>query len=140
MLKITGDSREVARAAVLLAMTASREDESVMKADLAGKNIQAAAVDYGGEFVTSVMKMVERAVVAAKREGVISASEYHEEGSVAGATREALSQITGKAIGLNVGGKIGIARSGDHVAVAIFFGIGLLHLNENALGLGHRVI
>jgi len=86
------------------------------------------------------MRIVERAVVAAKREGVISASAYHEEGSVAGATREALSQITAKAIGLNVGGKIGIARSGNNVAVAVFFGIGLLHLNEVAIGLGHRAI
>ena len=85
------------------------------------------------------MRIVERAVVAAKREGVIN-SEYHEEGSVAGAAREALSQITNKAIGLNVGGKIGIARSGNNIAVAVFFGIGLLHLNEVAIGLGHRAI
>ncbi len=139
MLKITGDSREVARAAVLLAMTASREDEAVMKNDLAGKNIQAAAVDYGGEFVTSVMKMVERAVVAAKRENVIGESS-HEEGVVAGAAREALSQVSTKALGLNVGGKIGIARCGEHVAVAVFFAIGLVHLNEVCIGMGHRTI
>ena len=59
---------------------------------------------------------------------------------MAGATREALSQVMTKAIGLNVGGKIGIARSGNNIAVAIFFGIGLLHLNEVAIGLGHRAI
>ena len=96
-------------------------------------------MDYGGEFITSVMKIVERAVVAAKREGIIGSS-HQEEGAVAGATREAISQISSKAIGLNVGGKIGIARYGSHVAVAIFFGIGLLHLNEIATGLGHRAI
>ena len=45
-----------------------------------------------------------------------------------------------KAIGLNVGGKIAIARHSDHVSVAMFFGIGLLHLNEVAIGLGHRAI
>ena len=45
-----------------------------------------------------------------------------------------------KAIGLNIGGKIGIARSGDHIVVAVFFGIGLLHLNEVAIALGHRVV
>ena len=45
-----------------------------------------------------------------------------------------------KAIGLNVGGKIGIARYKDHVAVSLYFGIGLLHLNEVAIGLGHRVL
>jgi hypothetical protein len=45
-----------------------------------------------------------------------------------------------KAIGLNVGGKIGVARYKNHISVAIFFGIGLLHLNEVSIGLGHRVV
>ena len=45
-----------------------------------------------------------------------------------------------KAIGLNVGGKIGIARKEDHISVAIYFGVGLLHLDEVALGLGHRAV
>ena len=48
--------------------------------------------------------------------------------------------MTTKAIGLSVGGKIGIARSGNNVAVAVFFGIGLLQFNEVAIGLGHRAI
>jgi hypothetical protein len=43
------------------------------------------------------------------------------------------AQIINKALGLNVGGKIGIARYNDHISVAIFFGIGLLHLNEVAI-------
>ena len=77
--------------------------------------MRAAAVDYGGEFIPSIMKIVERAVVAAKREGVISSTEYHEEGSVAGAAHEALMQVGAKATGLNVGGKIGIARSGNNI-------------------------
>ncbi len=139
MLKLTGDSRDVARAAVMLAMTATREDETDMKAELGRIGIQAAAVDYGGEFVTSVMKMVERAVVAAKRENVIGDTS-HEEGVVAGAAREALSQVSTKALGLNVGGKIGVARCGEHVAVAVFFAIGLVHLNEVCIGMGHRTI
>ena len=139
MLKLTGDSRDVARAAVMLAMTATREDETGMKAELGRIGIQAAAVDYGGEFVTSVMKMVERAVVAAKREDIIGDTS-HEEGVVAGAAREALSQVSTKALGLNVGGKIGVARCGEHVAVAVFFAIGLVHLNEVCIGMGHRTI
>ena len=44
------------------------------------------------------MRIVERAVVAARREGVISASEYHEEGSVAGATREALVRLVHRSL------------------------------------------
>ncbi len=133
-------SRTVSRAAILMCTSRSRDEEKDLKQQFLQEDIRAAAVDYGGEFITSIMRIVERAVVAAKREGVISGSEYHEEGSVAGATREALSQITPKAIGLNVGGKIGIARSGNNISVAVFFGIGLLHLNEVAIGLGHRAI
>ena len=122
-----------------LAMTSSREEELTLKEKLAAEGIKATAVDYGGEFFSSLQKVVERAVVASKREQLIE-NTYHAEGSVAGATREALSQIMPKALGLNVGGKVGIARSGSNVAVAIFFGIGLLHLNEVAVGLGHRAI
>ena len=85
------------------------------------------------------MKIVERAVVSSKREGLITES-HNEEGAVAGAAREALNQIMSKAFGLNVGGKIGVARYKEHVSVAVFFGIGLLHLNEVAIGTGHRVV
>ena len=133
-------TRVVSRAAVLMCMTLTRDEEKALKAQLLEEDVRAAAVDYGGEFVPSIVKIVERAVVAAKREGVITAGQFKEEGSVAGAAHEALTQVADKALGLNVGGKIGIARSGDNVAVAVYFGIGLLHLNEVAIGLGHRAI
>ncbi len=133
------ESREVARAAIELAMTATREEETEAKQRLLNKGIQSVAADFGGEFVQSVMKMVERAVVAARREHVIDDS-HHEEGAVAGAAREAISQVANKALGLSVGGKIAVARAGEHVAVAVFFGIGLVHLNEVCVGMGHRAI
>ncbi len=139
MSKAMGDSRSVARAAIHLAMTASREEETSAKAALAAQGFATAAVDFGGEFVPSIMKMVERAVVAAKREGLIGDT-HHEEGAVAGAAREALSQVSGKAMGLSVGGKIAVARSGEHVAAAVFFAIGLVHLNEVCIGMGHRAV
>jgi len=132
-------SKDIAGAAIKIALTRDRQEEKRLQAEYLQQGIRVAAVDYGGEFITSVMKIVERAVVSAKREGVISDT-HAEEGAVAGAAREAMSQIMPKALGLNVGGKIGIARYHDHVAVAIFFGIGLLHLNEVAIGLGHRVV
>ena len=137
-LHIPGDSRNVARAAVRMALTASREEERQLKAELSPE-IRCAAVDCGGEFISSVTRIVERAVVAAKREGLVGES-HLDEGAVAGATHEALMQIVSKATGLNSGGKIGIARAGDHIVVAVFFGIGLLHLNEVAIALGHRVV
>lgn len=133
------ESKLIASAAIRLALSTDRDAERLLKEELAKDGIKATAADYGGEFISSVQKVVERAVVAAKREGVIE-STHQAEGSVAGAAREALSQIMPKAVGLNVGGKVGIARKGDHIAVAIFFAIGLLHLNEVAIGLGHRAI
>jgi hypothetical protein len=132
-------SREVARAAILLSLSRSREEENALRSQMAADGVLTAAVDYGGEFVASVMRIVERAVIAAKREKVINET-HHEEGAVAGAAREAIAQVTNKALGFSVGGKIGIARWGEHVAVAVFFGVGLVHLNEVCVGMGHRAI
>ncbi len=42
------------------------------------------------------------------------------QGAVAGAAHDAISQIMPRTMGLNVGGKIGLARSGEHIVVAIF--------------------
>lgn len=132
-------SKKIASVAITMALTESREEEKELQQKYFQDGIKTAAVDYGGEFITAVQKIIERAVVAAKREGVIKAT-HTDEGAVAGATREAISQIMPKAIGLNVGGKIGIARKNDHISVALFFGIGLLHLDEVAIGLGHRAV
>lgn len=132
-------SREIAKAALMLAFTDSREEEEQLKLAFLSEGIKTCAVDCGGEFISSVKKIIERAVVAAKREGVIRET-HAEEGSIAGATHEALSQIMPKATGLNVGGKIGIARQGDHISVAIFFGVGLVHLNDVAVGIAHRAL
>lgn len=139
MYKTDTDTREVARAAITLAMTMSRDEEASMKESFAKMGVKSAAADYGGEFVSSMMKIVERAVVCAKREGIIQDTE-HDEGVVAGAAREALSQVVSKALGLSVGGKISVARRGDHLVVAVFFGIGLVHLNEVCIGMSHRII
>ena len=132
-------SKEVARAAVEMSMSRDREEETRYKNELQQEGITTAATDFGGDFVPSILKIVERAVVAARREGVIGES-HLEEGGLAGAAREALNQITPKALGMSVGGKIGVARCGEHVAVAVFFGIGLGHLDEVCIGLGHRAI
>ncbi|MEQ8200852.1 MAG: HutP family protein [Syntrophomonadaceae bacterium] len=133
-------SKIAASAAIKMALSASRAEEvQIKKALLDEYGVRAVAVDYGGEFISSMAKIVERSVVAAKREGVIKDT-HSDEGAVAGASREALSQIMPKALGLNVGGKIGVARFKDHISVAVFMGIGLLHLDEVAIGLGHRAV
>lgn len=132
-------SKDICSVAIKIAITNDREEEKKIQRELLNEGIKTAAVDYGGEFNNSITKMIERAVVSAKREHVIE-STHIEEGSVAGAAHEALTQITYKALGLNIGGKIGIARYNDHLAVAVYFGIGLLHLNDVSIGLAHRVI
>lgn len=93
---------------------------------------------FGGEFIQSIVKIVERAVVAAQRQGIVT-STHVGAGAVAGAAHEALEQVKVKAIGFNVGGgKIGIARFDEHLCVAIFMGVGVLNLNELCVGLAHR--
>lgn len=132
-------SREVCKAAIQIALTDTRESELLMKEENLKDGIKSAAIDFGSEFASAVPKILERAVVAAKREGVIGAT-HAEEGAVAGAAHEALQQIVEKCIGLNLGGKIGIARYGSHISVCVFFAIGLLNLNDIAIGMGHRVV
>jgi len=132
------NSVEVAKASVEMAIS-SREHELVLMKELEKIGILAAAVDIGGNLISSVPKIIERALVATKRTGIIEDCHLHD-GAVAGATREAIMQVSAKANGLSVGGKIGIARSGEHISVCIFLSIGLLHLNEVVIGIGHRSI
>ena len=132
-------SKDVSKAAIKIAITESREEEKEIRRIMNECGIKTAAVDFGSDFSNAVPKILERAVVAAKREGVIVES-HAEEGAVAGAAHEAVSQIINKAIGLNLGGKIGIARSDSHIAVCVFFAIGLLNLNDISIGLGHRAV
>lgn len=131
-------STDVAKASIRLAIS-TREEEKDIIHQLSKENIKAAAVDIGGDLLNSIPKIIERALVASKKTGVISDCHVHE-GAVAGAAREAIAGVSQKAIGLSVGGKIGIARSGEHLSVCLFISIGLLHLNELAIGLGHRSI
>lgn len=132
-------SREVCRAAVKLALSENRIEENSLKEKYIKDNIKTVAIDFGSDFDGAVKKILERSVVAAKREGLIGDS-HAEEGAVAGAAHEALQQIMDKCVGLNIGGKIGIAGNAAHISVCVFFAIGLLNLNDIAIGLGHRAV
>lgn len=135
--KNLGSSVEVGRAALRLALTVSRAEENALKEVLQQQGFRCTAVDFGGEFIHSIVKIVERAVVAAQRQGLVTESHVGA-GAVAGAAHEALEQMKAKAMGFNVGGKIGIARYGEHLCVAIYMGVGVLNLNEMCVGLAHR--
>lgn len=130
-------SIDIGRAALAMAISEARQDEQELRQRLNARGILAVAVDFGGEYLVSVKKIIERAVVAAQRQGLVRA-DHVGEGAVAGATHSALEQITPKAAGLSVGGKVGIARCGEHLCVAVYFGVGVLNLNEVAVGLAHR--
>lgn len=132
------NSVDIAKASIEMAIS-SRSHEEILIKEFKENEILAVAVDIGGNLTNSIQKIIERALVASKRTGIIKDCHVHD-GAVAGATREAIMQILSKANGLNVGGKIGIARHGEHISVCIFLSIGLLHLNEVVIGLGHRSI
>ena len=130
-------SIEIGRAALHIALTANRTEEMRVKERLASHGIKSPAVDFGGEFIPSIVKIIERAVVAAQRQGLVTETHVGA-GAVDGAAHEALEQVKNKAVGFNVGGKIGIARFGEHLCVAIYMGVGVLNLNEMCVGLAHR--
>ncbi|MBR0575921.1 HutP family protein [Proteiniclasticum sp. BAD-10] len=131
-------SLDIPKEAVRMALT-NREEERTLIASIESMGGKAAAVDIGGNISTSLAKILERALVASKRVGLIK-EEYAQEGAVMGATRDALMQVLERSSNLNVGGKIGIVRMNDDIAVCIYVSIGLLHLNEFAIGIGHRTL
>lgn len=131
-------SLEVAKHATRMAIS-TREEEEDLKIELKKKGILVTAVNIGGNINDSTSKILERALVASKRNGLIREEHLHE-GGVIGATRDALMQVWNRASGQNVGGKVGIARSGEHLSVCIFLSVGLLHLDEVVVGIGHRAI
>ncbi|WP_105619949.1 HutP family protein [Vallitalea okinawensis] len=133
------NSTDVAKAAIKVAITSSRATEEQIIEALYKHGVKAVAVDIGGDLIDSIPKIIERAIVASRRTGIIKECHVHD-GAVAGAAREAIMQVSTKATGLNVGGKIGIARHKEHISVCIFMSIGLLHLNEVVIGIGHRSI
>lgn len=131
-------STEVAKLSIKMALT-DRDEEKRMNIKYLEMGYKTAGVDIGGKFPEITPKILERTLVAAKKQHVIEDCHVHD-GAVAGAIREALIQVADKTNGLSAGGKIGIARKGEHISVAIFLSIGLLHLNEVVMGIGHRSI
>lgn len=137
METILPQSISVGRSAIRMALTENREEENQMREFLAAQGINSVAVDFGGEFLPMMRKIIERAVVAAQRQGLVPANHVGE-GAIAGAAKSALDEIAAKAVGFNVGGKIGIARHGEHLTVAIYCSIGLLNLNQATVAMAHR--
>ncbi|OOM81544.1 HutP [Clostridium puniceum] len=132
------NSTKVAKIATKMAIC-NRNEEEDLKRYYNEQGIKVTAVNIGGNINSSISKILESALVAAKRNQLIREEHLHE-GAVIGATRDAIIQISNRANGQNVGGKIGIARGGEHISVCIFLNIGLLHLDEVVIGIGHRAL
>ena len=127
------NSTKVAKIATKMAIC-DREEENSLKKLYSEQGIKVTAVNIGGNINSSISKILESALVASKRNGLIR------EDAVIGAARDAIIQVNNRANGLNIGGKIGIARGGEHISVCIFLSIGLLHLDEVVIGIGHRCL
>ena len=132
-------SADVARAAIRMALSENRSDENELREKLAKSGIRAVAVNFGGKFLDIIPKIYESAIVAAQRQHVISDTHVGD-GSVVGAMESAIEQIKLMAMGMNLGGKIGIARWKEHLCVAVFVEVGVLHCNEVTLVMAHRVL
>lgn len=133
------ESSDVGRAALRMALTETRGEENDLRASLGEKGIRAVAVNFGGRFPDILSRLYESAIVAAQRQGVVSDTHVGD-GSVLGALESAVEQVKLKAIGMNVGGKIGVARWHEHLCVAVYIGVGILHFNEVSVGIAHRAI
>lgn len=131
-------SMEVAKLATRMAIS-SRYEEELLQAEFLKLGVKVAAVDIGGNITESIHKILERAMISAKRNNLIK-EEHLDEGAIIGATKDAIMQVINRCNGQSVGGKIGIARKGEHICVCIFLSIGLLHLDEVVIGIGHRGI
>lgn len=128
----------ITKVAVKMAIS-EREEEKALIEKFDKDGYKCVAVNVGGKMPIITSKIIENALVAAIRNNIIK-EEYIYIGALAGAVREALNQIEGNMNGLSVGGKIGVARKEGNLSVALYFSIGLLHLNETAMAVSHRVI
>ena len=131
-------SVDICKVAIRMSISSREEEKKLMK-EYAKEGIKTAAVDVGGAIPISRFKFIESALLAAKRNNLIQDRHIHD-GAVIGAVREAMSQIESNINGLSVGGKIGIARYGEHLAIAIFLSVGILQFNEVISAVAHRSI
>lgn len=132
-------SAEAGKLAVEVVLTRNREEEYTFINKLKKHGVLAVAIDFGGDFVKTIPKILESVVVASRRQNVI-VENYLEEAAVLGAARSALEQLKMKGIGCSVGGKASVVRYGENLCVAIYMQIGIINLDDMAISLAHRAI
>ena len=50
-------SKDIVKAAIRMALSANRDEEKELKTYYSSMGIKSCAVDYGGEFISSIMKI-----------------------------------------------------------------------------------
>lgn len=85
------NSTKVAKIATKMAIC-NRNEEDELKRFYNEQGIKVTAANMGGNINSSISKILESALVAAKRNGLIREEHLHE-GAVIGATRDAIIQI-----------------------------------------------
>ena len=109
-------------------------------AQLKGQNVLRRCTEAFGQLAHEIALFLPCVLHrAAQRQHVISDTHVGD-GAVLGAVESAIEQIKLKALGMNVGGKIGIARWDEHLCVAVYVGVGVLRFNEVAVGMAHRAL
>ena len=134
----------VGRAAMLLALTASREEEEKIKGQIEQeKGYRCAVTEVGGKVNDFKEKITNAVIGAALNCGVIE-KDSRQVHALLHATMEAENgMLFGSAIGLNLAVKVGIASDNEWIAVALFgqsgahfltsherAGFGLMHLTN----------
>jgi len=130
---------DIVRAAIALAITPDKTSEDMEIDKLKKQGIKVIVIDVTGNFRDSTHIIIEKAIIASRENGLTEET-HVEESAIAGAAREAIMHIATKSSGVHGNGKMAICRYKENLSVCIFMCIGLLNLNEVAIGLGHRAV
>lgn len=132
---------DVARAAVLLAITKDAETESACKRHIEEQGWRVVATEVGGLLSDLPQKIVRALVGASLNAGIIEKTNREMHALIHAALEAGNSFVTRGLVEVSIGAKIGIVRSEDWIAVAIFgdcaahvvahhdrCGLGIMHL------------
>jgi hut operon positive regulator len=135
------DSSDVARAAVLLALTKSAEMETAFKRHIERHGWRVVATEVGGLLNDLPSKLVRAIVGASLNAGVIEKNSREMHSLVHAAIEAGDSFVHRGILEISMGAKIAIVRNAQWVAVAIFgdcavhatahhdrFGFGIMHI------------
>ena len=114
------DEGDVARAAILLALTKNIEAESSCKRMIEDKGWRAVATEVGGRMSELPQKVVRALIGAALNAGIVEKNAREMHALLHAATEAGEGFISRGIVEISVGAKISIVRNDEWLAVAIF--------------------